>query len=349
MPGLKYVPGINYWEVADKECDEFYRSFDDVPEKYRNLIRPQMFPPTAEDAEKYALNRCIRILPHLQNTGGFFVAALTKKRLLPWERNVDEKLDVQTAEDGDNGEASESSEPQAKKKKVNYRFQGYNEDPFIFFAKDEPIWTQIKSFYDIDDTFDPTQLLTRSIKGKKKNLYFCSDAVKQFVDANAKNVKLINTGVKLFARCDHRDMKCAFRMVNEGLDSINHMVGENRRIAVTKDDLITLLSCTDVNNLTQHEELSERAREQMNGMVSGSCVLVFSDNNGLNLNVVGWKGAKSLRSYIDLHDSLHLLRLLDADVSKFEKNKFNKSNEEKECVEEKESIEEKEGESKDDE
>lgn len=330
VPGLKYVPGINYWEVADKDCNEFYRSFDDVPEQYRTLIRPQMFPPAAEDADKFGLNRCLRVLPHHQNTGGFFVAALTKKRLLPWERKTEEKSDVQNAENGNDGEASECSEPQAKKKKVNFRFQGYNEDPFVFFAESEPIWKQIKEFYDVDDTFDPTLLLTRSIKGKKKNLYFCSDAVKQFVQANESNVKLINTGIKVFARCDHRDMKCAFRMVNEGLDSINHMIGKNRRIEVTKDDMVTLLSCTDTKHPTEHEKLSERAREQMGGIVSGSCILVFNGDDGLNLNVVGWKGAKSLRAYLDLHDSVHLLRLLDADVSKFEKNKFSKTNEEKE-------------------
>lgn len=330
VPGLKYVPGMSYWEVADKDCNEFYRSFEDVPEQYRTTIRPQMFPPAADDAEKFALNRCIRVLPHLQNTGGFFVAALTKKRLLPWERNTEEKADVQSVGNGSNGETSECSAPLAKKKKVNYRFQGYNEDPFVFFTENEPIWHDIKAFYDIDDSFKPTQLLTRSIKGKKKNLYFCSDAVKQFVQANEKNVKIINTGVKVFARCDHRDMKCEFRMVNEGLDSINHMIGKKRRIEVTKDDLITMLSCTDAKNPTEHEKLSEKAREQMIGMVSGSCVLVFNDIDGLNLNVIGWKGAKSLRAYIDSHDSVHLLRLLDADVSKFEINKFNKNNEEKE-------------------
>lgn len=130
---------------------------------------------------------------------------------------------------------------------------------------------------------------------------------------------------------------CFFRH-SAGLDSINSMIGKKRRIEVTKDDLITMLSCTDTKNPTQHEMLSEKVREQMSGMVSGSCVLVFNDNDGLNLNVVGWKGAKSLRAYIDLNDSIHLLRLLDADVSKFEVNKFNKSSDEKESKDEEQSL-----------
>lgn len=346
VPGLKYVPGINYWEVSDKDCNEFYRSFDEVPEQFRTIIRPQMFPPAADEAEKYQLNRCIRVLPHLQNTGAFFVAALTKKRLMPWEKKTEEKDEVQTAENGDEGEASQASEPPAKKKKVNYRFQGYNEDPFVFFAEKEPVWQQIKEFYDIDDAFDPTLLLTRSIKGKKKNLYFCSEAVKDFVQANDKSVKIINTGIKVFARCDYRDMKCEFRLVNEGLDSINHLIGKRRRIEVTKDDMITLLTCTDPKNLTEHDKLSESAREQMNGMVSGSCVLGLNGDEEISFNCIGWKGAKSLRAYLDLNDSVHLLRLLDADVSKFEVNKFNKANEEKDEEEKEGEEEEKEDEEK---
>lgn len=37
-----------------------------------------MFPPTAEELEWMHLERCLRILPHLQNTGGFFVAVFRK-------------------------------------------------------------------------------------------------------------------------------------------------------------------------------------------------------------------------------------------------------------------------------
>lgn len=48
----------------------------------------------------------------------------------------------------------------------------------------------------------------------------------------------------------------------------------------------------------------------------------------MKLKLVGWKGTKSLRAYTDLNDTLHMLRLLNADTSKLEKNKF-KSEEEK--------------------
>lgn len=320
VPGLKYTPGISHWEIADKECRTFYQSFQDVPEELRTVIRPQMFPPEKEDAKRFSLHKCLRILPHFQNTGGFFVAALYKKCNLPWEKNKIEphkNIDVVEGE-----KSSQFHEPQIKKRK----FFGYKEDPFVFFGEEEDVWKNIKSFYDINDSklefFKPTQLLTRSLTGKKKNIYFCSDAVKKFVQNNEGNVKIINTGIKVFSRCDHRSMRCEYRMANEGLESINSVIGDRRRVEVSKDDLIALLEGTDPKNPPELELMSVMVKERMKELEAGSCLLVYKDSSGIEINIVGWKGAKSLRAYIDLNESIHNLRLLGADVAKFEVNKF---------------------------
>lgn len=44
------------WLVSNRKLD-FYKTFDEVDEKWRTTIRPQMFPPKHEDREKYHLNR----------------------------------------------------------------------------------------------------------------------------------------------------------------------------------------------------------------------------------------------------------------------------------------------------
>lgn len=44
------------WLVGTRNLD-FYKSFDEVDEKWRTTIRPQMFPPKPEDREKFKLNR----------------------------------------------------------------------------------------------------------------------------------------------------------------------------------------------------------------------------------------------------------------------------------------------------
>lgn len=338
VPGLKYATGISYWELSDKECKGFYKTFDEVPQEYHTIIRPQMFPPSKDDAPKFRLDKCLRILPHFQNTGGFFVAALTKKRNLPWEKSPKEPATVEennenseTTPDENQGKVEEKRVPWGPQRKKR-RIYGYKEDPFVFFTDDEPVWKEMKTFFEIDETklstFKSTQMLTRTATGKKKNIYFCSDAVKQLVLANEDNIKIINTGVKAFARCDHRNMSCGFRIANEGLDAIGQVIGGNRRIQVTKSDMIHLLENTSPTKPPNIEAMSDSLVERMQAIESGSCLLVYKDDDGFEITVVGWKGAKTIRAYIDLNDSIHILRLLGADVSKFEKNKFQKQNEE---------------------
>ena len=48
----------------------------------------------------------MRILPHHQDTGGFFVAVLQKKKLCPWEsvrKSGEDGTDETTSENGKNG------------------------------------------------------------------------------------------------------------------------------------------------------------------------------------------------------------------------------------------------------
>lgn len=327
VPGLKYAKGISYWELTGKDCQDFYKTFDEVPDEFHNIIRPQMFPPSKEDAAKYSLDKSMRILPHFQNTGGFFVAVLLKKTCLPWERKRFEREQAQnTVNTTDLSETTEVvDEDSSGRTRKKRRIFGYKEDPFVFFKEDEDVWPQIKTFFDIDlNGFKPTQLLTRSLVGKKKNIYFCSESVKELVEANVGHIKIINTGVKVFARCDHRGMKCEFRLANEGLDAICTVIGDARRINVTKEEMIMLLQNTNPENPPTIDSLNKETIERMNCLDPGSVLLVYTDEENIKLNVVGWKGGRSLRAYIDLNESIHMLRLLGADVSAFEVNKYKK-------------------------
>ena len=42
----------------------------------------------------------------------------------------------------------------------------------------------------------------------------------------------------------------------------------------------------------------------------------------LRINLVGWKGKASIRAYVPKNERVHYLRLIGADTSKFEVNKF---------------------------
>ena len=56
----------------------------------------------------------------------------------------------------------------------------------------------------------------------------------------------------------------------------------------------------------------------------------LADEKTLRINLVGWKGKASLRAYVPKNERVHYLRLIGADTSKFEVNKFQVKRDEEE-------------------
>jgi 16S rRNA C967 or C1407 C5-methylase (RsmB/RsmF family) len=55
-----------------------YQSYNESQQAQERTICQTMFPPTKEEADEFHLDRSFRILPHAQNSGGFFVAIIRK-------------------------------------------------------------------------------------------------------------------------------------------------------------------------------------------------------------------------------------------------------------------------------
>lgn len=72
--------GLCHWLVFDDDMN-YYKSYDallssSLPVALKRKFLPSMWPPTQHDPPP--LHRCLRLLPHLANMGGFFVALLKK-------------------------------------------------------------------------------------------------------------------------------------------------------------------------------------------------------------------------------------------------------------------------------
>jgi len=98
LPKLKRVPGLNKWKVFDTssipgqdKVGHLFTSWDtfvkaqkkyeeEEPERqFSSKISPSCFPPTASsEDDRIPLERCMRVYPHLQDTGAFFIAVLEK-------------------------------------------------------------------------------------------------------------------------------------------------------------------------------------------------------------------------------------------------------------------------------
>eukprot|EP01117_Protostelium_nocturnum_P010520 TRINITY_DN3789_c0_g1_i2.p1 TRINITY_DN3789_c0_g1~~TRINITY_DN3789_c0_g1_i2.p1 ORF type:complete len:456 (-),score=180.05 TRINITY_DN3789_c0_g1_i2:839-2161(-) len=91
LPNLKRNQGINTWIVQDAD-GRIHKSYEEIThEPTKKKIQPSAFPPTQEEIATFNLQYCLRMLPHHQDTGGFFVAVLEKisptwKSILP-EKN----------------------------------------------------------------------------------------------------------------------------------------------------------------------------------------------------------------------------------------------------------------------
>lgn len=89
LPLLQRRPGISTWKVLDSELTE-YESFEkfseaNEQERKKDKVSATMFPPTTEETERFHLDRCLRCVPHDQNTGGFFICLLKKVAATPPE------------------------------------------------------------------------------------------------------------------------------------------------------------------------------------------------------------------------------------------------------------------------
>ncbi|KAL8660224.1 MAG: hypothetical protein Q9226_000026 [Calogaya cf. arnoldii] len=94
LPGLARRPGLNTWNVMER-LGGIYDSWDQVQDNPGKLVEG-MFPPK----EPLPLERCVRVYPHLQDTGGFFIAVLEKKaeiRAKPESESESQRIEPKTS------------------------------------------------------------------------------------------------------------------------------------------------------------------------------------------------------------------------------------------------------------
>ena len=91
LQNLKFAKGFPEWKVIDNKCNVYEcrsQAGTDLPKSaFPSYNENNDFP------DDYHLERCIRVYPHLQNTGAFFIAVLRKTSDLP------ENLDLSISND----------------------------------------------------------------------------------------------------------------------------------------------------------------------------------------------------------------------------------------------------------
>ncbi|XP_075069004.1 RNA cytosine C(5)-methyltransferase NSUN2 [Mixophyes fleayi] len=354
LPGLKWMPGITHWKVMTKD-GQWFDNWKDVPTSRHTQIRPTMFPLDEEKMKAMNLHRCLRILPHHQNTGGFFVAVLIKKAPMPWNKrqpklqrrppaivpdvpvvaeNVTETAEepavgrenVENMDEGtttcsnpktDSTKDSVCGPPPFKKMKLF----GFKEDPFVFLSEDDPIFIPIQKFYALDSSFPWKNLLTRTQEGKKKQLYMVSKELRNVLLYNSEKMKVINTGIKVLCRNnDGEQYGCAYRLAQEGIYTIYPFIN-SRVVTVSVEDIKVLL--TQENPFLS--KFSSETQKQTKDLPMGSIILKYEpdpqkpDTLQCSIVLCGWRGKTSIRSFVPKNERMHYLRMMGVDVFKEKK------------------------------
>jgi len=298
LPGLIRRPGMTSWKVAG-EGNVLYSSYDEVPDSEKAKFEETMFPP--KNVSDLNIDRCLRIFPHLQDTGGFFVAVFEK--VAPFgSLDLFEKRKSEKIQSNDNGNEMEGVkedeeeinsivESDSKRRKLDNTFQAHKElripepsqnknvkvfsieQPFVFLPKNDPTIENIKEFYGLSSQFPQEQWVVRSEGEKFRTIYFISDSVESILNSeDSHRILVVNSGVKMFFRNEgDGNVKCSYRIVNEGLSTISPYLSDKRVINVTLNDLKVLLE-EDYPHLNG---FCEKTKGDLEALEQGSFVFRF--------------------------------------------------------------------------
>ncbi|SCU91334.1 LADA_0F09340g1_1 [Lachancea dasiensis] len=314
LPGLVRSKGIDNWPVIDKNYIKREKGDEGTHETW--------FPPTSEESAAFNLDRCIRVYPHQQNTGGFFITVFEKvnsesnevsKRATteePKEESVVEKK--QKTEGGVAATATVTEPVSVKKEKLP---RDANEEPFVFLSPDHPELKKCWSFYGIDDKFDKSCCLVRNATGEPTRvIYYVSPCLKDVIEANEDRLKFIYSGVKLFVS-QRSDIECSWRIQNESLQIMKHHMNSNRVVDVNIDCFKLLLT----ESFPKFEDLEKSHIDDnfLNKMksLSAGCAFVSVDRGEEKeeLFLPMWNGSKCANLMVSKESTQELLHRLFGD------------------------------------
>ena len=218
LPGLNWAPGHTSWRVYDGKMN-YYKDYDEVPEKLKKIVlRESMFSNVYPN--ELNLNRTMRLLPHHNDCGGFYVAIIKKISALPWQNgeiNKDNINDydlsprVRSIINGTSEKYETKKFQHKKKSEVKSRSKPifsmqHTPEFFTFLKSNDTDIQKVFRFYNLprDEHFVDTSLFF-SPRGKKATIYSTNEIVKNIlennvIDADKNNLNVFYAGAKVIEK-----------------------------------------------------------------------------------------------------------------------------------------------------
>jgi tRNA (cytosine34-C5)-methyltransferase len=276
VPLLKRRKGITHWKIMDKSGN-WYENCDSMSNELKEKFYPTIFPP--ENIKELNIDRCMRVLPHDQDTGGFFVAVL---------------------------ELVEDIKPQI----INLEHISNNKHQFKVFELNESTKNDLKlvqKYYNMEDNqFD--SCVYSSSQDAQKKLFYISPIIKNIVFNNP-GLRIINTGVRYLEKCAPQFLLQSssndfptYRICQEGLGYLGEYI-RDRIVNLSIEEMKLLVTEKEVEN-------SKFSENKVSNLDNGPYIFMLELPNVRQL-VNGWKGPNRCTLMIKKIDKETILNLLN--------------------------------------
>ncbi|KAM0791035.1 hypothetical protein ACM66B_004331 [Microbotryomycetes sp. NB124-2] len=331
LPGLKRRPGMTTWQVLDnsmtspphpddEKTNDSTTTADDFGSRKRKSWARTLWP-NGKEAERN-LDRCLRVYPHLQDTGGFFVAVLQKagspaassngaqRRPLETEESSDAKrakidevegaASAEVATEGaktlvEAGEKIEASDVAPAVQDLSgvpadvvgstFRPADFKEEPFVYLSAEDEQVKIIKDFFDLDESFPVTSLLVRNSQGAAlRSVYFTSEIVRALLFSNSySRMRLISCGVKMFTRQDSSKDGTYRCKWRVNAEGLEVLRPFMGPKRITTANIATLRQLMSSMTVNFNDLQEEQFKQRLDEVEPGSCVLeVDAQGEGVN-------------------------------------------------------------------
>lgn len=348
LPELKRRPGLTNWRpTSHREAKTTYDTYDaflSAESASEAKLTPGHWPP--QDVEELNLPRSMRIYPHLQDSGGFFIAVLerrstnkTKKRTADSVGDVPESKKPRLAEDSAKPPAAVGGDVEAmasdpapmdtaadeKGENVSKVTSGgggsFKENPYTFLRLDDPILLSCIERLHLTSEFPASNVLVRNPEGDAvRSMYLTNDIVKQIVLHNEYGrIRLNAAGTKVLAKQEAgKGVDAQFRILGEGLPVVLPFTDPTTILGGDLETLKTLVQ----SYYPLCSSFAEPFKSVIEGKPVGSHIIRFppekSEGATLFHDVVlpVWKSNVSISLMIDKKAKSALsLRIFGADIT----------------------------------
>mmetsp|Transcript_1037 Transcript_1037/g.1888 ORF Transcript_1037/g.1888 Transcript_1037/m.1888 type:complete len:466 (+) Transcript_1037:576-1973(+) len=221
VEGFKFEKGLTSWKVMtlknrkddSNPQDNFtsFDSFDDVTlrkdSKLEEALYPTMFSSNYSDEIKQELRKCLRVLPHYQDTSGFFITVITKVK------EFDEVVEKQKAQ---------QEKLKDSVQKVPCQVMGSRQFEYIKVPRKDPDMEYLMAYYGLSKEFPVDQLIAPNEEMKK--IYFVTKPLMRFMSADHFNeLSLITMGCEVFIKNKSKHgnaVECIYRIAQDGIMNV---------------------------------------------------------------------------------------------------------------------------------